>query len=141
MYPDLQTQDSSRGNGNVAGGKGSDGQQARSQRQVVPPVDIFEDDHGISVLADLPGVSREQLGVRVDGDSLIIEGNASPMAVPQNMELIYSEAQFPSYRRQFTLSRELDPSRIDAQLKDGMLRLTIPKSEDARPRRIDVRAG
>ena len=137
----LQTQDSSRGNGNVAGGKGSDGQQARSQRQVVPPVDIFEDEHGIIVLADLPGVSREQLGVRVDGDSLIIEGNASPMAVPQNMELIYSEAQFPSYRRQFTLSRELDPSRIDAQLKDGMLRLTIPKSEAARPRRIDVRAG
>lgn len=142
MNSDLQTQDSSRGNGNVTGGKGGNGQQARPhERVVVPPVDIFEDDHGITVLADLPGVSRERLGVRVDGDSLIIEGNASPMAVPQTMELIYSEAQFPSYRRQFTLSRELDPSRIDAQLKDGMLRLTIPKSEDARPRRIDVRAG
>ncbi len=144
MNSDIQTQGSSRGDGNAngSGGRGKDGgQQASPQPQVVPPVDIFEDDHGITVLADLPGVSREQLGVRVDGDSLIIEASASPTAVPRTMELIYSEAQFPSYRRQFTLSRELDPTRIEAQLKDGLLRLTIPKAEDARPRRIEVRTG
>ncbi|MDB5947519.1 MAG: heat shock protein Hsp20 [Ramlibacter sp.] len=142
MNSDLQAQGSGRNNGNVSGSGGkAKGQPDPAQPQVVPPVDIFEDDHGITVLADLPGVSREQLGVRVDGDSLIIEANATPLAVPQNMELIYSEAQFPSYRRQFTLSRELDPSRIEAQLKDGLLRLTIPKAEDARPRRIEVRAG
>jgi HSP20 family protein len=108
---------------------------------VIPPVDIFEDDHGITVLADLPGVSREQLGVRVDGDSLIVEASATSIAVPREMELIYSEAQFPAYRRQFTLSRELDPSRIEAGLKDGVLRLAIPKADDAKPKRIEVRAG
>lgn len=112
----------------------------QQQAQVVPPVDIFEDDSGITVLADLPGVSREQLGVRVDGDSLVIEATANAIAVPQGMELVYSEAQFPSYRRQFTLSRELEPARIEATLKDGMLRLTIPKAEEAKPRRIEVRA-
>ncbi len=111
------------------------------QPQVVPPVDIYEDDAGITVLADLPGVSREQLGVRVDGDTLVIEASANAIAVPQDMELIYGEARFPSYRRQFTLSRELDPSRIEASLKDGVLRLAIPKSEEARPRRIEVRAA
>ena len=111
------------------------------QPHVVPPVDIFEDDAGITVLADLPGVSREQLGVRVEGDSLIIEASAHSIAVPQGMELVYSEAQFPAYRRQFTLSRELDPSRIEAALKDGVLRLTIPKAEEAKPRRIEVRAA
>jgi HSP20 family molecular chaperone IbpA len=111
------------------------------QPQVVPPVDIFEDEAGITVLADLPGVSREQLGVRVDGDSLVIEATANAVAVPQGMELVYSEAQFPSYRRQFTLSRELEPSRIEAALKDGVLRLTIPKAEEAKPRRIEVRAA
>jgi HSP20 family molecular chaperone IbpA len=111
------------------------------QPHVVPPVDIFEDDAGITLLADLPGVAREQLGVRVDGDSLILEATANAIAVPQGMELVYSEAQFPSYRRQFTLSRELDPSRIEAALKDGVLRLTIPKAEDAKPRRIEVRAA
>jgi HSP20 family molecular chaperone IbpA len=111
------------------------------QPQVVPPVDIFEDEAGITVLADLPGVSREQLGVRVDGDSLVIEATANAVAVPEGMELVYSEAQFPSYRRQFTLSRELEPSRIEAALKDGVLRLTIPKAEEAKPRRIEVRAA
>ncbi|MFC5499170.1 Hsp20/alpha crystallin family protein [Caenimonas terrae] len=111
------------------------------QPQVVPPVDIYEDDASITVLADLPGVSREQLGVRVDGDTLVIEASATGISVPKDMELIYSEARFPSYRRQFTLSRELDPGRIEASLKDGVLRLAIPKAEEARPRRIEVRAA
>ena len=57
------------------------------------------------------------------------------------MELVYGEAQCPSFRRQFTLSRELDASRIEAQLRDGVLRLTIPKSEQARPHRIEVQVG
>ena len=107
---------------------------------VVPPVDVFEDAEGITLLADLPGVSRDRLGVRVDGDTLTIEGTAE-VAGPQQLELVYGEARVPAYRREFTLSRELDASRIDAQLKDGVLRLTIPKSEEAKPRRIEVRVG
>jgi HSP20 family protein len=107
---------------------------------VVPPVDVFEDDSGITLLADLPGVSRDRLGVRVDGESLILEATAST-AQPENMELVYGEAQYPSYRRQFTLSRELDAARIEATLKDGVLKLAIPKMEEAKPRRIDVRVG
>jgi HSP20 family molecular chaperone IbpA len=114
--------------------------QAPAAPHVVPPVDIFEDEAGITLLADLPGVSRERLGVRVDGDSLAIEATAEVMG-PQDMELVYGEAQPPVYRREFTLSRELDPSRIEAQLKDGVLRLTIPKAEEAKPRRIEVRVG
>jgi HSP20 family protein len=107
---------------------------------VIPPVDVFEDESGITLLADLPGVSRERLGVRVDGDSLQIEGTVD-VAGPKDMEIVYGEAQVPAYRRDFTLSRELDASRIEAQLKDGVLRLTIPKAEEARPRRIEVRVG
>lgn len=107
---------------------------------VVPPVDVFEDDAGITLLADLPGVTRDQLGVRVDGDSLLIEGTAAPIG-PQDMEIVYGEARSACYRREFTLSRELDASRIEAQLKDGVLRLSIPKAEEARPRRISVNVG
>lgn len=107
---------------------------------VIPPVDVFEDESGITLLADLPGVSRERLGVRVDGDSLLIEGTVD-VAGPKDMDIVYGEAQVPAYRREFTLSRELDASRIEAQLKDGVLRLTIPKAEEARPRRIEVRVG
>jgi HSP20 family molecular chaperone IbpA len=114
---------------------------ARSEQPAtVPPVDVFENESGITLLADLPGVTREQLGVRVDGDTLTIEATAS-IEGPQDMELAWSEAPFPAYRRSFTLSRELDTSRIEATLKDGLLRLAIPKLEEARPRRIEVRVG
>ena len=129
-------------------GRSQNGSQGPSRRTdddvqqpfVVPPVDVFEDPNGITLLADLPGVARDQLGVRVDGDMLVIEATATS-AAPKDLELVYGEAQVPAYRRQFTLSRELDASRIDAQLKDGVLRLTIPKAEEAKPRRIEIRVG
>jgi HSP20 family protein len=107
---------------------------------VVPPVDIFEDDAGFTVMADLPGVSRERLNVRVDGDSLVIEG-AAEAPVGAEMAMIYGEVLNPLYCRRFTLSRELDPSRIEAKLDNGVLRLNIPKAEAARPRRIEVTVG
>jgi len=107
---------------------------------VIPPVDVFENESGITLLADLPGVSRERLGVRVDGETLLIEATAET-AGPQGMSIVYGEAQYPSYKRQFTLSRELDASRIDASLNNGVLKLTIPKLEEAKPRRIEVRVG
>jgi HSP20 family molecular chaperone IbpA len=115
-------------------------QQEQPQRYVVPPVDVFENEASITLLADLPGVTRDQLHVRVDGDNLVLEATATTTG-PENMELVYGEAQCPAYRRQFTLSRELDASRIEAQLRDGVLRLTIPKAEEARPRRIQVQVA
>jgi HSP20 family molecular chaperone IbpA len=108
---------------------------------VVPAVDVFENDSSITLLADLPGVPREQLHVRVDGESLVLEATATISAGLADMELVYGEAQIPTYRRQFSLSRELDTSRIEAQLRDGVLKLTIPKADEARPRRIQVQAG
>lgn len=129
----VQTTSSSRDAANAQ-------QMQATQRFVVPPVDVFENEASITLLADLPGVTREQLNVRVDGDNLVLEATAT-VSGPENMELVYGEAQCPSYRRQFTLSRELDAARIEAQLRDGVLRLTIPKAEEARPRRIQVQAG
>jgi HSP20 family molecular chaperone IbpA len=111
-----------------------------NQPHVVPPVDVFENESSITLLADLPGVQRDQLHVRVDGDNLVLEATAAT-AGPDNLQLVYGEAQIPTYRRQFTLSRELDASRIEAQLRDGVLRLTIPKAEEARPRRVQVQVG
>jgi HSP20 family molecular chaperone IbpA len=115
-------------------------QEGRSQPAIVPPVDIFEDPAGITLLADLPGVARDRLGVRVDGETLIIEATAAT-AQPEGMQLVYGEAQWPSYRRQFTLSRELDTARIEASLKDGVLKVAIPKLEEAKPRRVEVRVA
>jgi HSP20 family molecular chaperone IbpA len=107
---------------------------------LLPPVDIFEDESGFTLIADLPGVSKEQLGVRVTGDNLVIEGTAAVPATA-NMELVYGEVPSPQYRRSFTLSRELDPGKIEARLNNGVLTLRIPKAEEAKPRRIEVSVG
>ena len=106
---------------------------------LAPAVDISENDAGIELVADLPGVRKEGLAVKVDGTNLTIEGSAE-IDVPQNLEPIYGEIRSRHFRRSFTLSRELDPSRIDAKLANGVLRMHIPKSEAARPRRIEIRA-
>ncbi len=109
----------------------------RRSTSVVPPVDIFEDESGFTVIADIPGVSKDRLDVRVDGDNLVIEGAASaPVTGP--MDLMYGEVLNPLYRRSFMLSRELDTTKIQAQLVNGVLKLNIPKAEAARPRRIEV---
>ena len=114
--------------------------RSESDRAVMPPVDIFEDETGFTVIADMPGVTKDQLNVRVNGDSLLIEGKALLPDIG-NMELVYGEAQTPHYRRSFTLSRELDPGKIEAKLANGVLRLCIPKAEAAKPRRIEVSLG
>lgn len=114
--------------------------QGADSRFVVPRVDVLEDDSGITLLADLPGVPRDSLELKIEGDTLLVEGVVTtPM--PQQLQSVYAEVRVPRYRRTFTLSRELDTSRIEANLKDGVLNLRIPKQEHAKPRRISVRVG
>ena len=104
------------------------------------PVDIFEDTEGITLLADMPGVSKDSLNVQVDKDSLIVEGDAR-IDMPEGMEALYADVRSTRYRRSFALSGELETDRIDASLKDGVLRVRIPKRAEARPRKIEIRAG
>jgi HSP20 family molecular chaperone IbpA len=111
-----------------------------AQRAVLPAIDVFEDASGITVLADMPGVPKEQLELKVEGEALLIEGGVQPRT-PDGLEAIYAEVRAPRYRRSFTLSRELDTARIEAVLKDGVLRLRIPKQAHAQPRRIEVAAA
>jgi HSP20 family protein len=115
-------------------------QEQAAQRAVLPAVDVYEDDSGITLLADMPGVPREQLELKVEGDALSIEGGVRPLT-PEGLEPVYAEVRVPRYRRTFTLSRELDSARIDASLKDGVLTLRIPKQAYAQPRRIEVQPG
>ena len=113
---------------------------AELQRAVLPAVDVFEDAAGITLLADMPGVPKDRLELKVEADTLSIEGQVVP-STPEGLEAVYAEVRVPRYRRTFTLSRELDTSKIDATLKDGVLTLRIPKQAHAQPRRITVQAG
>ena len=107
---------------------------------LLPPVDIIEDEAGITLTADLPGVSRDRLDVRVESGHLLIEGDIA-VASPGDLNVMYAEVRGGSYRRSFALSNELDPAKVEANLKDGVLVIRIPRTEQARPRRIEVRTS
>jgi HSP20 family molecular chaperone IbpA len=110
-----------------------------AERAIRPAVDIFEDETGITVQADMPGVSKDRLDVHLGSDSLSIEGDVS-IPMPEGMEAIYADVCYTCYQRSFSLSRELDGDSIMASLKDGVLTLRIPKREEHKPRKIEVRA-
>ena len=114
--------------------------QARTETEAPlrPQVDVFEDANGITLHADMPGVSRDRLQLQVDGDNLTIEGEAE-IQMPKGMEAIYADVRSTHYRRSFTLSQELETNKIEANLKDGVLMVNIPKREETRPRRIEVK--
>jgi HSP20 family protein len=107
---------------------------------LVPPVDIIEDAEGITLTADLPGVDKENLSVGVDGDTLTINGTVA-LGESTALQSVYAEVRVAEYKRTFVLSRDLDSARIDASMKDGVLTLRVPKAEQAKPRRIAVKAG
>jgi HSP20 family protein len=117
--------------------QGAAAQANADTRALLPRVDVLEDERGITLLADLPGVPRDGLDIKVDGETLTIEGTVAT-ATPQALQPAYVELRAPRFRRAFTLSRELDTGRIEANLKDGVLNLRIPKLEHAQPRRISV---
>jgi HSP20 family molecular chaperone IbpA len=106
----------------------------------MPPVDVIEDASGITLYADLPGVPKDKLELQIEADTLTIEGEVV-LKVPEGMEANHAEVSLPRYRRVFTLSKELDTTKVSADLNQGVLRLRIPKAEHAKPRRIEIRAA
>ncbi|WP_175914711.1 Hsp20/alpha crystallin family protein [Burkholderia metallica] len=108
--------------------------------KLIPAIDIYEDAHGVTLWADLPGVTKDKLDVRVHDGSLSIEAEAA-VPTPVNLRLKHAEVREPHFARTFTLSTDFDTSKIEANLQDGVLRLTIPRRDEARPRRIEVKTA
>jgi HSP20 family molecular chaperone IbpA len=118
-------------------------QERREDRRdiaMTPPVDVVEDASAITLLADLPGVSKDKLSVQFETDSLTIEGEVS-LETPEGMESSHAEVRLPRYRRVFSLSKELDTENTSAEFRNGVLKLRIPKAAHVQPRRIEVRAA
>ena len=114
-------------------------EQTRSGPVYSPAVDIFENDAAITVLADLPGVRADNLEIDLRDNVLTLMGRVSG---PENTAEapVLREYQPGMFFRQFTLGETIEQSKIDAKLKDGVLRLELPKAEKARPRQISVRS-
>lgn len=107
---------------------------------LVPAVDIWEDADGITVKADMPGVSKEHLDIGVEADTLTVQG-AVVLGENARIHGVYAEVRVAQYKRSFVLSRDLDTAKITASLQNGVLHLHIPKLEAAKPRRIEVKAA
>jgi HSP20 family molecular chaperone IbpA len=102
-----------------------------------PAVDIFENVDAIKLYADLPGVADNTLSVEVDDKTLTIEGDIA-IAMPDDIGSLHADIRSTHYQRAFTLSSELDTTRINASLSNGLLTVTIPKREEVRPRKIEI---
>jgi HSP20 family protein len=120
---------------------GAAAQRAQSaEAPIRPPVDIWEDKNGITLCADMPGVSKDRLSLRIDGNNLIVEGQVQ-LELSEKAEALYADVRSSLYRRTFSLSGELETGKIEATLKDGVLTVHIPKRAEHRPRKIEVRAS
>ena len=117
----------------------SNREETRSQeRYITPPVDIFETADGLVLKADLPGVAKEGLDVRVENSLLTIRGKAAHAAPG---DPVYAEYGLVNFFRQFELNERVDQSKISADLKHGVLTLNLPKAEEAKPRQIEVKVS
>jgi len=105
-----------------------------------PPVDIFETEKEITLLADMPGVETDGLTIDLRDSTLTLTGEVAPLERGKEDEILI-EYEVGKYYRQFTLSETIDQDTIEANLKDGVLRLLLPKAEEAIPKRITVKAA
>ena len=108
--------------------------------RMLPPVDVIEDESGITLYADLPGVPKDKLTIRVEADALTIEGEVS-LPVAANVEASHAEVNLSRYQRAFSLGQELDREKVAAEFKNGVLKLHIPKAEHAKPRKVEIKVA
>ena len=106
-------------------------------RTFLPPADIYEDRDCLKVVLEMPGVEKGNVNVHVEDGMLFVEGRLD-LAKYRGLQPLYTEYNIGNYSRSFRLSNAIDQDKIGAELKDGVLSLTLPKAEKAKPRTIQV---
>lgn len=106
-------------------------------RFYTPATDIFETDEALTVVMEMPGVEKKDLDVQLEDEVLRVEGRVD-VSKYEGLEPLYSEYNVGHFARSFVLSSKIDAKRIAATVEDGVLTLTLPKAEEARPRRIPI---
>jgi HSP20 family protein len=115
-------------------------EQTRPGLVFTPAVDIFETEKEITLLADMPGVQAKDLNIDLHENVLSLDGDVKSPEGNDEVDVI-REYRTGKYYRQFNLSQVIDQAKIDAELKDGVLRLRLPKVEAATPRKIAVKSS
>ncbi len=109
----------------------------RARKIYTPAVDIIERQDDILVIADMPGVDAKAVDITLEKNILSIYGKVEP-EIPEKHRLAASEYGIGDYRRTFTISNVVDRDRIQATVRDGVLRLVLPKAEEVKTRKIEV---
>lgn len=115
-------------------------ERTQSRITFTPRVDIREEANGLTLVADMPGVDEKNVQIDLDKGVLTISGHVEPTELDGH-RVIVSEYRIGDYQRAFTLSHEVDTTKIEANVKDGVLRVRLPKAERAKERKIPVKAG
>jgi HSP20 family molecular chaperone IbpA len=116
------------------------GQRSTARPVFLPPADIYETKDSIVVLAEMPGVSPEGVDISLERRVLTIRGRSAAHE-HSGYQRVYDEYVHGDYERVFTLSENIDRDRIEATLRDGVLRLVLPKAETAKARRIELKSS
>jgi len=115
-------------------------EKIRNVKTFVPRVDIYETKDSLFLIADMPGVDEQSVDVELEKNILTIAGRVDP-AEAKDKSIVYSEYEIGDYERIFTLSDEIDRDKIYATVKNGVLRLELPKAEKAKPKKITIKAA
>ena len=117
------------------------GQEAtRPTRAFMPNADIFETEDALTVVLEMPGVDRDNINISVENGVLTVEGTIN-FGKYEGLQPVYSEYNVGPFRRSFRISSRIDQENINAGMSDGVITLVLPKVEEVKPRRIEVRTG
>ncbi|RLB12549.1 MAG: Hsp20/alpha crystallin family protein [Deltaproteobacteria bacterium] len=114
-------------------------EQTKPGKVFIPDVDIYETEKEIRLIADMPGVTADKVNINLKDNILTLDGEVETLE-GRDETPIFKEFETGRYYRQFSLSHVIDQSKIEAELKDGVLKLTLPKIETKTPRKIEVKA-
>jgi HSP20 family protein len=113
-------------------------ESTRPMRAFSPTTDIFETDEALTMLLEMPGVDRENIEISVENGVLTVEGKIN-FGKYEGLQPVYSEYNIGPFRRTFRLSSRIDQDKIKAEMQSGVITLVLPKAEEAKPRRIEIK--
>jgi len=120
--------------------KGTMTERTRDRRTYVPRVDIYSENENLYLVADMPGADESTVSITLDKDVLTIEGSVDE-PISNGRKLSHGEYGIGDYYRSFTLSEEIDREKIEASMKNGVLRVYLPKAEPHKTKKISIHAG
>lgn len=117
------------------------GEPTKPMKQFVPTVDIYEDENSVTLLAEMPGVSKNGVEIKLDDGNLFIEGTMQSDQEMAGKTILLHEYEVGNFVRKFSVSETIDQENIEAVMANGILKLVLPKIKPAEPKKIEIKAG